>query len=228
MRSSTNASLPRSACVTCSDVSRKAGGPRRWAGAARLGLVLALLGPSAGCTTRVATGGTLPAPSSAYTLGPGDRFELIVVGEGTFPKDYTVASDGTIDLPLLHRQVVSGYEAQDLASHLRQLMIEGKFLKDPVIIVTVREFNSKRITVGGAITKPGDYAFTPGLTLLRIISSAGGFTPGANRSNVLITRRTTKGQRVTVPFSVDAISEGRTSDVPLQAGDNVYVHESKF
>ena len=200
---------------------------RQGARAAWLGLTLALLGPSAGCSNRVTTAGALPAPSSAYTLGPGDRFELLVVGEN-FPKDYTVASDGTIDLPMLHRQSVSGYEAQDLASHLRQLLIDGKFLRDPVIIVTVREFNSKRITVGGAITKPGDYAFTPGLTLLRIISSAGGFTGAANRTNVLITRRTEKGQRVTVPFSVDAISEGRTSDVPLQAGDNVYVHESKF
>jgi polysaccharide export outer membrane protein len=205
-----------------------AGGPRRWARAVRLGLVLALLAPSMGCSQRVVAGGALPAPSSAYTLGAGDRLELLVVGEPSFPKDYTIASDGTIDLPMLHRQNVSGFEAQDLASHLRQLLIDGKFLKDPVIIVTVREFNSKRITLGGAISKPGDYAFTPGLTLLRIISSAGGFTAAANRTNVLITRRTAQGQRVTVPFSVDAISEGRTSDVPLQAGDNVYVHESKF
>ena len=180
------------------------------------------------CATRTMAASALPAPSSTYTLGPGDRFELIVVGEGIFPKDYTVASDGTIDLPMLHRQNVSGFEAQDLASHLRQLLIDGKYLKDPVIIVTVREFNSKRITLGGAISKPGDYAFTPGLTLLRIISSAGGFTSSANRTGVLITRRTVQGKRVTVPFSVDAISEGRTSDVPLQAGDNVYVHESKF
>lgn len=201
---------------------------RRWPWAARLGLLLALVAPAMGCAQRVVAGGTLPAPSSAYTLGAGDRVELQVVGEPSFPKDYTIASDGTIDLPMLHRQNVSGFEAQDLASHLRQLLIDGKFLKDPVIIVTVREFNSKRITVGGAISKPGDYAFTPGLTLLRIISSAGGFNSAANRTNVLITRRTAQGQRVTVPFSVDAISEGRASDVPLQAGDNVYVHESKF
>ena len=181
-----------------------------------------------GCATRAVSGGTLPAPSIAYTLGPGDRFEMIVIGEPSFPKDYTVAADGTVDMPMLHRQNVAGYEAQDLASHLRQLLIDGKFLRDPVILVTVREFNSKRITVGGAISKPGDYAFTPGLTLLRMISSAGGFTPGANRASVLITRRSSQGKRVTVPFSVDAISEGRTSDVPLQAGDNVYVQESKF
>jgi polysaccharide export outer membrane protein len=180
-----------------------------------------------GCSSTVVRGGALPPPNNTYTLGPGDRFELIVIGEN-FPKEYTVASDGTVDLPLLHRQNVEGFEAQDLASHLRQLLIDGKFLRDPVVIVNIKEFNSKRITVGGAVSKPGDYPYTPGLTLLRVISNAGGFTTVANRTAVLITRRTTDGKRVTASFSVDAISEGRTSDVPLQAGDNVYVSERNF
>jgi len=180
------------------------------------------------CQPVTVKGGYLPPPNNAYTIGPGDRFDLLVIGEGSFPRDYTVASDGTIDLPMLHRQNVSGFEAQDLASHIRQLLMDGKFLKDPVVIVNVREFNSKRITVGGAVTKPGDYPYTPGLTLLRIIGTAGGFSSVANRTGVLITRRTAKGERVTAAFSVDAISEGRSSDVLLQAGDNVYVHERNF
>lgn len=172
-------------------------------------------------------GGSLPPPNNTYTLGPGDRFELTVIGEN-FPKEYTVASNGTVDLPLLHRQNVDGFEAQDLASHLRQLLIDGKFLRDPVVIVNIKEFNSKRITVGGAVSKPGDYPYTPGLTLLRVISNAGGFTAVANRTAVLVTRRTPEGKRITASFSVDAISEGRTSDVPLQAGDNVYANERNF
>lgn len=180
-----------------------------------------------GCSSATIRGGVLPPPNNIYTLGPGDRFELTVIGED-FPKEYSVASDGTVDLPMLHRQNVAGFEAQDLASFLRQLLIEGKFLRDPVVIVNIKEFNSKRITVGGAISKPGDYPYTPGLTLLRVISNAGGFTAVANRTAVLVTRRTNDGQRVTAAFSVDAISEGRTSDVPLQAGDNVYVNERNF
>jgi polysaccharide export outer membrane protein len=195
--------------------------PRRVLGGGLAGLLLG------GCSSSPVRGGALPPPNNTYTLGPGDRFELNVIGEN-FPKEYSVASDGTVDLPLLHRQNVAGFEAQDLASHLRRLLIDGKFLKDPVVIVTIKEFNSKRITVGGAVSKPGDYPYTPGLTLLRIISNAGGFTAVANRTAVLITRRTVDGRRVTASFSVDAISEGRTSDVPLQAGDNVYVNERNF
>lgn len=180
------------------------------------------------CQPTTVRGGSLPPPNNAYTIGPGDHFTIVIIGESSFPNEYVVASDGTVDFPLLHRQNVTGFEAQDLASHIRQLMIDGKFLKDPVVIVNVKEFNSKRITVGGAVSKPGDYPYTPGLSLLRIIGTAGGFTAVASRTNVLITRRTNEGKRVTAAFSVDAISEGRSSDVLLQAGDNVYVHERSF
>jgi len=194
---------------------------RRLLGGGLLGIILS------GCSSTPIRGGALPPPNNTYTLGPGDRFELTVIGEN-FPKEYTVASNGTVDLPLLHRQNVDGFEAQDLASHLRQLLIDGKFLRDPIVIVNIKEFNSKRITVGGAVSKPGDYPYTPGLTLLRVISNAGGFTAVANRTAVLVTRRTPEGKRITASFSVDAISEGRTSDVPLQAGDNVYANERNF
>lgn len=183
---------------------------------------------AAGCGTTRRGGGVLPPPSNAYTIGPGDRFEIVVINEPTFPKEYVVASDGTVDFPLLHRQNVAGFEAQELSLHLRELLINGRFLKDPVVIISIKEFNSKRVTVGGAVVKPGDYPFSPGLTLLRILTTAGGFTTGANKSAVLVTRKGPDGKRVTASFAVDMISEGRASDVPLQAGDNVYANEQNF
>jgi polysaccharide export outer membrane protein len=182
----------------------------------------------AGCKEGIRPGGTLPPPINVYTIGPGDRFEIAVIGESSFPKEYVVSSDGTVDFPFLHRQRVAGYEAQDMASHVRDLLVEGGFFRDPVVIVSVKEFNSKRVTIGGAVTKPGDVPFMPNLTLLRVITGAGGFTAVASHNNVLITRRLPDGQRATASFSVDAISEGRASDVLLQAGDNIYVYERNF
>jgi polysaccharide export outer membrane protein len=170
----------------------------------------------------------LPPPVETYELGPGDRFEIIVIGDNSFPKDYTIAPDGTVDFPLLHRQPVAGFEAQALASHLRQLLIDGKFYRDPVIIITPREFNSRRITVSGAVVKPGDMPFTTGMTLMRLITSAGGFSASANKSNVLVTRKLAGGERRSVSFAVGAIEEGRAPDVPLQSGDSVFVYERPF
>lgn len=180
------------------------------------------------CATRQRRTGTLPPPVDSATFGPGDRFELIVVGEEKLPKEYTIAPDGTVDIPWIGRQDVRGLEPQVLARRVRDQLTEKQFLRDPTVIVNVKEVNSKRVTVGGAIAKAGDVPFTPGLTLLRLVSSAGGFTPLANRDNVLVTRTVAGGERKTVSFSIDDISEGRAPDVPLQAGDNVYVYERSF
>ncbi len=181
-----------------------------------------------GCKENIREGGKLPPPINVYTIGPGDRFEIVVIGDTSFPKEYVVSSDGTVDFPFLHRQRVAGYEAQDMASHVRELLMKGEFFRDPVVIVSVKEFNSKRVTIGGAVTKPGDVPFMPNLTLLRVITGAGGFTATASHNNVLITRRLPDGQRATASFAVDSISEGRASDVLLQAGDNIYVYERNF
>ena len=161
-------------------------------------------------------------------MGPGDRFDIVVIGEPSFPHEYTIAPDGTVDFPMLHRQVVAGYEAQALSTHIRQLLIENGFLKDPVVIISPKEFTSKRITIAGAVAKPGDVPFSHGLSLLRVITAAGGFTAQANRENVIVTRVLPSGERKTVSFALDAIEEGRASDVPLQAGDTVYVYERAF
>jgi polysaccharide export outer membrane protein len=165
---------------------------------------------------------------NSSTLGPGDRIEVIVVGEEKLPKEYTIAPDGTINVPWIGQQSVVGLEPQMLSKRIHDQLVERQFLADPTVVVNVKEVNSKRVTVGGAVAKAGDVPFTPGLTLLRLVASAGGFSALANRDNVLVTRTDSAGQRQTVSFSVEDISEGRAPDVPLQAGDNVYVYERNF
>ena len=189
-------------------------------------VILALL--LVACAARPRRVGVLPPPVNSSTLGPGDRIEIVVVGEEKLPKEYTIAPDGTINMPWIGQQAVVGVEPQVLAKRLRDQFVERQFLADPTVIVNVKEVNSKRVTVGGAVAKAGDVPFTSGLTLLRLIASAGGFSQLANRDNVLVTRTDAAGARKTVSFSVDDISEGRAPDVLLQAGDNVYVYERNF
>ncbi|MFO0660891.1 MAG: polysaccharide biosynthesis/export family protein [Polyangiaceae bacterium] len=179
------------------------------------------------CTQRPRRMGLLPPPVETYSVGPGDRFELMVVGEPTFPKEYTVAPDGSVDFPWIHRKIVAGLEPQQISDLVGSSLAEGKFLKSPTVIVNIKELNSKRITVGGQVVKPGEIPYTSGVTLYGAILRCGGFAPLANRTNVLVTRKTQTGQ-VTVSVSVEDISEGRIADVPLQAGDGIFVYEVNF
>jgi polysaccharide biosynthesis/export protein VpsN len=173
-------------------------------------------------------GGVLPPAQASYTLGPGDRFEMVIVGEEKLPKEFTVAPDGTVDLPWIGRQKVDGLEPQEVSTLVAGELVKQQYLREPSVVVNVKEFGSKRVLVGGQVNKPGDMPYSPGLSLNQIVSKAGGFTQSANRNNVLVTRKLRDGTTKTVSFSVDAISEGRSPDVPLQAGDSIYVDERSF
>ena len=172
--------------------------------------------------------GELPPPVPSSTLGPGDRFELVVVGEEKLPKDYTVAPDGSVDFPWINRQQVVGMEPQELAAFLKKEFQAKHFLADATVIVAVKEFYSKRVTLSGQVAKPGEVPYTPALSLYRAIVSAGGFAPLADKGNVLVTRKIAGGGTKTVSFSAQDISEGRAPDVPLQAGDSIFVYERNF
>jgi polysaccharide export outer membrane protein len=169
----------------------------------------------------------LPVPMESTTLGPGDLFTLEVVGEKDLPKEFQVASDGTVDFPYVHRIEVQGMEPQQLARTVRELLIEKRILTDPSVIVSVKEYNSKRVTVLGEVRKPGSFSLRTGMTLVQAISDAGGLTAIANGERVNLTRKD-KGSATTVVLSFDSITAGKSPDIPLQAGDQIYVNERVF
>jgi polysaccharide biosynthesis/export protein VpsN len=170
----------------------------------------------------------LPTPIESTTLGRGDLFTLEVVGEKDLPKDYQVASDGTVDFPYVHRIEVEGMEPQEIALTVRQRLIDQQILFDPSVIVAVKEYNSKRVTVLGQVGKAGSFPLTSGMTLVQAISDAGGLNAIANGGRVNLTRKDKQRAATTVVLSFDAITEGRSPDIPLQAGDQIYVNERIF
>ena len=169
----------------------------------------------------------LPVPIESTTLGPGDVFTLDMVGEKDLPRDFQVASDGTVDFPYVHRIHVQGLEPQEVAETVRKQLIAERILVDPSIIVSVKEYNSKRVTVLGQVQKPGSFQLTPGMTLVQALSNAGGLNAIANGGRINLTRKGQPGP-TTVVLSFDSITEGRSPDIPLQAGDQIFVHERVF
>jgi protein involved in polysaccharide export with SLBB domain len=191
-----------------------------------LGLMSLSLG--LGCGPRVDNSRVkLPDPVESTTLGPGDVFTLDVVGEKDLPRDFQVASDGTVDFPYVHRIKVQGLEPQQVARAVRERLISQRILIDPSIIVSIKEYNSKRVTVLGQVQRPGSFPLTPGMTLVQAISNAGGLNAIANGDRVNLTRKD-KQSATTVVLSFDSITDGRSPDILLQAGDQIYVHERVF
>ena len=200
----------------------------RWRVAALL-CVLGTMGTVAvGCGGSSAARATyLPPPSDKTVIGAGDIFTMQIVTEKDLPAEYQVASDGTVDLPYIQTVQVAGYEPQEVARIIRQKLIDKRMLTDPIVVVQVKEYKSRMVILLGQIAKPGSFPLTTGISLMQVISLAGGLTQIADDNNVTLTRKVDKGTK-TVTISVDAITDGKAPDIPLQAGDRIYVPARLF
>jgi protein involved in polysaccharide export with SLBB domain len=170
----------------------------------------------------------LPDPVPSASVGPGDVIEIVVVGEEKLPKEYEIQPDGTLDFPYSDPVKVTGLEPRQIADKIRDQLIAAKYLVKPQVQVKVKQFNSKRVYVLGAVTKPGPLAFTDGMTLVQAISASGWFTPIADTNHVQVIRLMGPDKSVNAIFSVDAITDNARPDVKLQQGDTIKVDQRLF
>jgi protein involved in polysaccharide export with SLBB domain len=96
------------------------------------------------------------------------------------------------------------------------------------VTLVVKQYNSKKVSVIGAVTKPGSLSWSEGMKLVEAISLSGGFTPLADADHVRITRTVSPGKTVTSTVSVDDITDGKMPDLPLQAGDTIKIEQRVF
>lgn len=192
-------------------------------------LLVALFVLVAGCSrSHVGPPTNLPPPTPSTIVGPGDVFEVSVLGEKDLPKEYRVQPDGTVDFPYLDRLTVSGLEPQQIEDLIKSKLVEKKILVEPQVTLVVKQYNSKKISVIGAVQKPGSLPWQEGIKLVEAISLSGGFTALADSDHVVLTRNVSGGKTVTATVDVDEITEGHQADIPLQAGDTIKVGQRVF
>jgi polysaccharide export outer membrane protein len=170
----------------------------------------------------------LPQPAQSTIVGPGDVFEVSVLGEKEIPKEFRVQPDGTIDFPYLDRLAVAGLEPQQIEELIKKELQNRKVLVEPQVTLIVKQYNSKKVSVVGAVQKPGSLPWSEGMKLVDAISQAGGLTSLGDGDHVLVTRNVGGGKTVTATVSVDDITDGKSPDVPLQAGDTIKVDQRVF
>jgi polysaccharide export outer membrane protein len=95
--------------------------------------------------------------------------------------------------------------------------LAADYLQNPVVTVLVKESNSQRVTISGAIDKPGIYPIKGPTSLMQIVALAGGFKDESD-STVLILRQK-GGGRMAARYDVSEIENGRAQDPLLQAND---------
>lgn len=160
-------------------------------------------------------------------LGVGDFFTVTVYGEEELSGTHQVGDDGAFLFPFLGRVHAEGRTPVELGEHIAEELAVQGYLRRPQVSVLVEEFASKRVSVIGSVARPGTFPLTSGLTIVQAISLAGGFTSIANAGEVVLTRREGESVRRII-VSITKITRGGANDVPLRAGDLIFIPERVF
>jgi protein involved in polysaccharide export with SLBB domain len=113
-----------------------------------------------------------PSPD-LFTLGPGDRLEIEVLGDPASRAITIVAPDGKLYFNFLEGIDVWGATIAQ-AKALLENQLANYVREKPQVSIILRGVESKRIWVLGRVQSPGVYAMAAPMTLLEAISMAGG------------------------------------------------------
>lgn len=158
-----------------------------------------------------------------YRIGPKDLLEISVFGLDELNKTVRVSQDGKITLPLLGEVEVEGLTKTEVERKISRLL-EAKYLHNPQVTIFIREYQSKRVSVLGAVRNPGPYELLGRQTLLQVISEAGGLTEKAG-SDIIIIRQHPDGSNTSLKIPIDdLILKGDARlNIPLQPDDIVNI-----
>ena len=153
---------------------------------------------------------------STYKLGSGDMISVRVMGEDDLRRERIRLSDaGTMSFPVLGEIKVKGMTVGALEDYITK-GLKGRYLLNPQVTVAIEEY--RNFYVNGMVEKPGGYPFSPGLTVRKAITLAGGFRERASREKINVIRDDDPKQ---TPRKVDL-------NAPILPGDILTIEESFF
>ena len=159
-----------------------------------------------------------------YKIGPKDLLEITVLGVPEIAKLVVrVSEEGRITLPLLGEVGVGNLTKFEVEKKLTALAGEKVVLK-PQVTVHILEYNSRRISVVGAIEKPGSFELIGRRTVLAAIAEAGGLTRDAGEE-IIVIRQLPGGENTSIRISVDGlfVKGDPALNILLEPGDVVNV-----
>lgn len=161
--------------------------------------------------------------NTGYKIGPLDVIEFSVFKVPELTRTAQVAETGTVNLPLVGEVQAAGRTARDVERDLAA-QLGTKYLQSPQVTILIKEYNSQRVTVEGAVRRPGVYPLRGKTSLLQVIATAQGLDAVSDTTVVVF--RHVEGKRLAAKFDIGQIRSGATNDPQIQSGDVVVAPSS--
>jgi len=158
---------------------------------------------------------SLQVSAQSYRLGPNDELGIEVFDELDLSTETTVSGHGTIKFPLLGELRVAGMTVKEVEEDLTERLKAG-YLKSPKVTVSIMKY--RNFYVSGEAKSPGAFSYREGITVLKAITLAGGWTDRAVKDEAKILRIVNGQQQI---FTVGM-------EETIQPDDIIIVPESFF
>lgn len=183
-------------------------------------------------STAVTVASDLPAPDETelgmemteYRIGPTDVIAVSVFNADELETEGMVDAGGNFLLPLIGTVRAGGKTPSELSNAIAD-ELRGRFIKDPQVVVNVKEARARTVTVDGAVMQPGIYPVVGKMSLQQAIATARGVNDLADTDTVILFR-TVDGQRMAALYDLDDIRSGRIVDPQVYGRDVVVVGQS--
>ena len=171
------------------------------------------------------------AQDQAYRINGGDTLHISVYGEQALDRDVAVEPDGGIAFPLVGNMNVRGLSLQELQHKVAEALRGGNMLPnvtDAEVTVSLVRSTGNSFSVIGQVKQPGTFVTDTQVDVMQALSLAGGLTPFASKSRIIVLRRDGGGVQKKIPFDYSDVEDGEHLDmnIVLQGGDVVVVPQA--
>ncbi len=166
--------------------------------------------------------------SYEYQIGAKDLLEISVFEVPELNITVRVSENGMVTLPLLGEIKAEGLNRAELEKEIA-VRLEKNYLKNAQVTIFIKEFQSKKISVMGAVKDPGTHDLIGRQSLLQIISMAGGLSEQAS-DTVVIFRQFKNGPSQSLVIRLDdlLLKANPKYNIPIFPGDIINVPGSQF
>ena len=163
----------------------------------------------------LACGAGAAAQDSEYRLAIGDRVKVTVFGQDDLSGEFDVGGSGAIVMPLIKEVPAANRTVAELQAAI-VAALSPNYVKHPRVSIDVLSY--RPVYVLGEVTKPGNYPYANGMTVVNAIAVAGGFTYRAKQSKITIER----------DADGDTVKLAASMDTPVKPGDVIQVPQRLF
>jgi polysaccharide export outer membrane protein len=164
-----------------------------------------------------------------YKIGAKDLLEIKVVEVPELNLTVRVSEEGSITLPLVGRVELSGFTKEAAEGRIAARLVKGNFVKNPQVTIFIVEYQSNRVTLFGAVKKPGMYELVGEMSLLELVSKAEGLLENAG-NEIFIMRKGKDGasEKITVDLNDLVLNGNQSLNIALQQSDVISIPIDKI